>query len=147
MEKLDSILFYNMDKAIRTYRNFGHRVIKAKGYTMTTDQWLIIKAVLENPEIAQNKIGELVFKDNASVTRIIEILVKQGLIIRNVDAKDRRKTKLKVTKSGIEMIEKLQSLIEVNRQIALQGISPKDLQIVNATLLKIAQNCNLSNLI
>ncbi|HCN50670.1 MAG TPA: MarR family transcriptional regulator [Chryseobacterium sp.] len=94
MEKLNSIIFYNIDKAIRAYRNYAQRQLKAHGFTITIDQWLIIKAILENPGITQNEIGDLVFKDNASVTRIIDLMVKSDYITRQVHPDDRRKTNL-----------------------------------------------------
>ncbi|SHJ93101.1 MarR family winged helix-turn-helix transcriptional regulator [Epilithonimonas mollis] len=141
MEKLDSIIFYNIDKAIRAYRNYAQRQLRENGFNITIDQWLIIKALLENPEITQNEIGNLVFKDNASVTRIIELLVKSGFITRKVHPTDRRKTNLSVTKSGKDIIEKVQNLVENNRSVALQNVSRQELKIMNNTLLKIAENC------
>lgn len=140
MEKLNSIIFYNIDKAIRAYRNFAQRQLKLQGFAITIDQWLIIKAILENPEITQNEIGNLVFKDNASVTRIIDLLVKSEYVIRTIHAKDRRKTNLEVTESGLKIINDVQKVIENNRKTALHGISEKELQIMNNALLKISDN-------
>ncbi|WP_027378209.1 MarR family winged helix-turn-helix transcriptional regulator [Chryseobacterium daeguense] len=141
MEKLDSIIFYNLDKAIRTYRNYAQRQLKANNFNITIDQWLIIKAILENPGITQNEIGDIVFKDNASVTRIIELLVKSEYITRNTHTEDRRKTNLEVTESGKEIIKKVQHLVEENRKTALNGISEEMLEIMNSALLTISKNC------
>ncbi|WP_449398963.1 MarR family winged helix-turn-helix transcriptional regulator [Chryseobacterium wanjuense] len=141
MEKLDSIIFYNIDKAIRAYRNFAQRQLKANGFNITIDQWLIIKAILENPGITQNEIGELVFKDSASVTRIIDLLVKSEYIVRNINSEDRRKTDLEVTESGKDIIRKVQNLIENNRETALQDVSEEELETMNSALLKISKNC------
>ncbi|WBV60303.1 MarR family transcriptional regulator [Chryseobacterium camelliae] len=141
MEKLDSIIFYNIDKAIRAYRNYAQRQLKANGFSITIDQWLIIKAILENPGIIQNEIGDLVFKDNASVTRIIELLVKSEYIIRNSNPDDRRKTNLEITTTGKEIIKKIQNLVENNRKTALKGISKEEMKIMNAALLQISKNC------
>lgn len=140
MEKLDSIIFYNIDKAIRAYRNYAQRQLKTKGFKITIDQWLIIKAILENPGITQNEIGDLVFKDNASVTRIIDLMVKSEYIIRQVHTEDRRKTNLEVTKSGKKIIKDVQKLVEDNRKTALEGITNEELQIMNTALLKITKN-------
>ncbi|MDY0931542.1 MarR family winged helix-turn-helix transcriptional regulator [Chryseobacterium sp. CFBP8996] len=140
MEKLDSIIFYNIDKAIRAYRNYAQRQLKLHGFTITVDQWLIIKAILENPGITQNELGDLVFKDNASVTRIIDLLVKSEYIIRTVHSKDRRKTDLKVTESGLKIIKEVQKIVEQNRKIALNGISQEELKIMYNALLKISEN-------
>jgi MarR family transcriptional regulator for hemolysin len=140
MEKLDSIIFYNIDKAIRAYRNYAQRQLKLHGFSITIDQWLIIKAILENPEITQNEIGNLVFKDNASVTRIIDLMVKSEYLIRSVHPEDRRKTNLEVTESGLKTIKDVQKIVEQNRKIALDGISKEELQIMNNALLKISEN-------
>ena len=141
MEKLNSIIFYNIDKAIRSYRNYAQRQLKAHGYTITIDQWLIIKAILENPGITQNEISDLVFKDNASVTRMIDLMVKSEYIIRKVHPEDRRKTLLEVTDSGVKVIKEVQNIVEKNRKIALKGISNEELEVMYSALLKISENC------
>ncbi|GAB0157075.1 MarR family transcriptional regulator [Chryseobacterium sp. Alg-005] len=141
MEKLDSIIFYNIDKAIRAYRNYAQRQLKANGFNITIDQWLIIKAILENPGITQSEIGDLVFKDNASVTRMIDLLAKSGFIIRHPHPEDRRKANLEVTESGVKIIKDVQNLIENNRKLALKGVSKKELEIMNTALLRISDNC------
>ncbi|RXM40760.1 MarR family transcriptional regulator [Chryseobacterium sp. CH21] len=141
MEKLNSIIFYNIDKAIRAYRNYAQRQLKTHGFTITIDQWLIIKAILENPGITQNEIGDLVFKDNASVTRIIDLMVKSEYIIRKVHPEDRRKTQLEVTDSGVKVIKEVQNIVEKNRKIALKGISNEELEVMYSALLKISENC------
>jgi len=142
MEKLKDITFYTMDKAIRTYRIFAQKRLRDNGYKITIDQWLIIKAILENPGISQQEIGEKVFKDNASVTRIIELLVKSEYLDREVNQNDRRKSNLKVTVEGKRIIEKVHDLVLENRKTALAGILPEELEILNKTLKKIISNCN-----
>lgn len=141
MEKLNDILFYNMDKAIRTYRNYAQKRLRDHGYKITIDQWLIIKAILENPGIMQQELAEIVFKDNASVTRIIELLVKSGYLQREINPIDRRKTILKVTAEGKLIIEKVQVLVLENRQIALGDIENSKLQTTNDVLNTITKNC------
>lgn len=141
MEKLNSIIFYNIDKAIRAYRNYAQRQLKANGFTITIDQWLIIKAILENPGITQNEIGDLVFKDNASVTRIVDLMVKSEYIVRKVHPDDRRKTNLEVTDSGKKVIKEVQNIVEKNRKVALKGVSKDELEIMYSALLTISENC------
>ena len=142
MKKLKDITFYTMDKAIRTYRVFAQKRLRENGYKITIDQWLIIKAIMENPGISQQEIGEKVFKDNASVTRIIELLVKSEYLEREVNPDDRRKSNLNVTDEGKSIIKKVHSLVLENRKTALAGILPEELEIMNKTLKKIISNCN-----
>lgn len=141
MEKLKDIIFYTLDKSIKKYRVFAQKKLKEFGYKITIDQWLTIKSILENPGISQQEIGEIVFKDNASVTRIIELLVKSGYLEREINPLDRRKSNLKVTPEGESIIEKVQSLVYQNRKTALEGITEEELEITNRTLKKIIKNC------
>ena len=142
MEKLSDILFYNLDKAIRSYRAYAQKQLKANGYNITIDQWLVIKAILENPGVSQQELAVMVFKDTASVTRIIELLVKAGYMTRDTDPADRRKTILAVNERGMKIIEDVQAVVLKNRAKALEGIEAGALQATNETMKKIIRNVN-----
>lgn len=142
MEKLSDILFYNLDKAIRSYRAYAQKQLKANGYNITIDQWLVIKAILENPGVSQQELAVMVFKDTASVTRIIELLVKAGYMTRDTDPADRRKTILAVNERGIKIIEDVQAVVLKNRAKALEDIEAGALQATNETMKKIIRNVN-----
>ncbi|MCW3084180.1 MAG: MarR family transcriptional regulator [Bacteroidetes bacterium] len=141
MEPLSDVIFYSIDKAIRTYRQYAQKQLKKAGYTITIDQWLIIKSILDNPSITQQEISEKVFKDNASVTRIIDLLVKANYLKRGVSGNDRRRSNLKITKEGLQIIDDVQNVIFKNRATALKGISEKNLENVKTIMKAITDNC------
>lgn len=141
MDKLNDLIFYNIEKAIKTYRMFAMKRIRDNHYKITTDQWLIIKSILENPNITQQEIAKNVFKDNASVTRIIELMVKSNYVTREENLSDRRKSHLKVTEDGVAIIENVNDLVIENRKVALKGISEEELNNMTTTLKKIIENC------
>jgi MarR family transcriptional regulator for hemolysin len=142
MEKLNEIIFYTMDKSIRTYRIYAQKQLRLKGYKITIDQWLIIRCILENPHVTQQEMGEIVFKDNASVTRMIELLVRSGYIIRNPHASDRRRAVLTVTDLGKKTIEDMHHVVIQNRKVALADISQEEIRMVTSVLNKIIANCD-----
>lgn len=121
---------------------YAQKKLKENGFKITIDQWLIIKAILENPTINQQEIAKNVFKDNASVTRIIELLVKSEYLERKDNPEDRRKSNLVVTEEGKSIIYKVQDLILENRKNALDSVSIEELETMNLTLQKIITNCN-----
>lgn len=141
MEKLNNIIFYNIDHSIRLYRMYAQKKLREHGFKITIDQWLVIKCILENPTITQHELSELVFKDNASVTRIIDLLIKANYLEKEINPDDRRKFILQVTKSGEEIIKKVQEIVLQNRNKALKGIDAKELEIADAVLRKIITNC------
>jgi DNA-binding MarR family transcriptional regulator len=141
MEKLESIFFYHLEKAIKTYRQYAQNRLNENGHKITIDQWLVLKVLKENPKVTQNVLAEMVFKDKASVTRIIEILVQAGHLKRALHESNRRRFKLTVTKKGEDAIKAIVSTVKQNRKKALSGIAEKDVRSTEKVLMKIITNC------
>lgn len=145
MEKLNDTLLYTLDKCFRTYNQFAQRKVRKAGYDITIDQWLILKSVAENPDITQNDIGKIVFKDKASVARIIQLLVNAGYLIREVYPTDRRRVNLMLTPSGQEITEAVNEIAIQNRAAALQQVNANEMEQLRTTLLQIIANCQSTN--
>jgi len=141
MEKLNDTFFYNLEKAVKTYRQYFQNQLKANGFDITLDQWLILNTIIENPNISQNEIAEKVFKDKASVARIIELLVQNGFLTRSIHPTNRRMFQLSITEKGNETIEKLSGLVQVFRKNAVLGISPDVLKETQSIMKTIIANC------
>lgn len=109
---------------------------------MTVDQWIVMKCILLNPEITQQEIAEKVFKDTASVTRIISLLVKAKYLTRKTMSTNRRRVVLKVTPFGLETLEGMETIILQNRSIALNEISQEEIALAKRIMEKIAGNCS-----
>ncbi len=90
MERLEDVIFYTLDKAIKTYRQFAQRRLNEAGYDISVDQWLVLQAISETPGISQLEIAERVFKDAASITRIIDLLINKNYLQRESHSIDRR---------------------------------------------------------
>lgn len=141
MEKIDEIIFYTLEKSIKVYRKFAQNQILKHGYDITIDQWLVLKTMQENKHISQNQIAELVFKDFASITRIIELLVKKKYVQRKIDNNDRRKFVLDITEEGHKIIEKIYPIVIENRTKALADFGIEEINNLKTQLEKIITNC------
>lgn len=135
-------IFYTIEKAIKEYRKFAQRNLKASVGDITIDQGLLLIFLNKYPDITQKKLGELIFKDNASITRMIELMCKKQYIERFVNKNDRRKHSLNITKKGKDILESLNTAVVNNRKEVLEGISEKEFIQLNTTLNKIINNCN-----
>jgi MarR family transcriptional regulator for hemolysin len=141
MEKIESVIFYHLDKAIKSYRQYAQRRLTDAGLDITIDQWLVLNTLTEQPGISQQLIAEKVFKDAASVTRIIELLVKKKLLKRTAHEDDRRRFSFELTAGGKNMMKAAQKVVANNRNVALKNVSDSSLQVTKQTLIAIANNC------
>lgn len=141
MEKLNTTFFYNLEKTVKTYRQFFQSQLRKNGFEITLDQWLVLHTIIEYPEASQNEIAERVFKDKASVTRIIELLVQNGYLTRAVHPNNRRKFQLDITTKGKKTIEDLKDLVTQFRSTALADIPIEKIAETQRLLHAIVDNC------
>lgn len=141
MERIELVFFYYLEKAIKTYRQFAQKELKEAGLSITIDQWLVLKCLYENPQISPKALAESVFKDRASITRIIELLVKANYLKRKVDNVDKRKSQLSITNLGYQTIEIASIVAEKYRKKALKDIGIAKEKHVKVVLKTIINNC------
>ncbi|MBH8559926.1 MarR family winged helix-turn-helix transcriptional regulator [Hymenobacter negativus] len=138
---LNSVIFYSLDKAIRSYRRLAQANIDRAGLDITIDQWLVLQVLLEHDDLTQQEIAERVFKDQASVARMLSLLLKRGLLSAVPLPHDGRRTRLRVTADGHGMLAAVQPIVLSNRALALAGIPAADLALLQQVLERIARNC------
>jgi MarR family transcriptional regulator, transcriptional regulator for hemolysin len=141
MEKLDQVLFFTLEKSIKTYRQFAQRQIDKAGIDITIDQWLVLKSIQDLPDISQHQIAENAFKDFASVTRMIELLVKKEYLQKEFHKTDRRRFNLVITKKGQAVIQKVIPVITANRKQALKSLTKVEIENNKVFLNRIIENC------
>ncbi len=113
------------------------------GYKITINQILLLLQIDRNPEVSQVELAKLLFKDVASITRMIEILVKQDLIRRDENKNDRRRKDLKATQKGQKLLALAIPIISKNRAIALSNLSKKEIETLFILLEKIIINSSI----
>mgnify|MGYP006320626827 FL=1 len=138
---LNDIIFYTLEKSIKSYRQYAQKQLIMNNFDITIDQWLILKSIKENSGLTQQQIGINVFKDYASVTRIIELLVKKNYLQR-VAHTDKRRFILRMTSEAEDLMRSIQKVINANRRKALDGIDQEELKSLKETLNKIIDNCS-----
>lgn len=134
-------VFYAIEKAIKVYRQFAQRRITSRGIDITVDQLLILRAIQDHEEITQKQIADMVFKDYASITRIIDLLVKKEYLQRKMHSVDRRRFDLTITTDGNQVLAQLDETVANYRKDALRGISKSEVDSLQKLLQKITDNC------
>lgn len=134
-------IFYTIEKAIKKYRKFSQRNISEIISGITIDQTLVLQFLNRHPELSQKEIAELIFKDNASMTRMINIMVQKKYLKRTGHQQDRRRYNIEITKKGKETLDDLPPIILKNRDKALKNITESELVQLDNILNKIIINC------
>ena len=119
----------------KLYRNF-----RLNGLEMTPEQWTVMIYLWEKDGVAQQELCNATFKDKPSMTRLIDNMERQHLVVRISDKKDRRNNLIHLTKTGKDVEPQARIVVSKTLKEALQGIEVKDLQISQDVLKKIFLN-------
>ena len=140
--RLQDVVFYSLESASKAYRRFAQSRLQAAGINITIDQWLVLKTIHETADVTLQQVGAAVFKDFASITRIVQLLERKGLLRRKPHPTDGRRSELVLTRSGESVIRTVEPIAQANRRQALNGIAPEEIARLRAVLKRITENCD-----
>lgn len=129
-----------LDRTARRVKQYAQQKFKELKFRITVDQWLVLKHLYENDSMKQNALAELLFKDNPTLTRIIDLLCKKGLTVRNPHPNDRRCYLVSLTKAGRKKVELLIPKVRAIRLKAWEGLSERDFTHFKKVLNTIYKN-------
>jgi len=124
-ERYNSYSFL-LDRTARRVKQYAQQKFKELRLNVTVDQWLVLKHLYENESMKQNELAELLFKDNPTLTRIIDLLCGKGLAVRKLHPSDRRSFQVELTKQGRKKVEQMKPKIQKIRLKAWEGLSKDD---------------------
>lgn len=115
----------------KMFRNF-----KKEQLDITPEQWTVLSFLWKEDGVSQQKLCDATFKDKPSMTRLIDNLVKQKLVVRKTPKADRRANLIHLTKKGKSIQDKAQRAVYDTMEYALAGIDEEGMNQVR-TILKI----------
>ena len=134
-------IFHLIESTIKDYRKFAQKKISEQLEDITIDQGLVLLFLNKHPDLSQKEIAKLVFKDTASMTRMINTMVQKKHLKRSMNPEDRRRYKIEITTKGKGVLKTLPSIIHNNRNSSLKGITKNELKQLEIILGKIRTNC------
>jgi DNA-binding MarR family transcriptional regulator len=139
--RLQDVIFYSLESALKAYRRFAQARLHAAGIDITIDQWLVLKTIHESADVTLQQVGVAVFKDFASVTRIVQLLERKGFLRRKPHPNDKRRSELVLTRSGHSLLRTLEPIIRAYRNEALNGVNKEDVERMRRAFSRITANC------
>jgi MarR family transcriptional regulator, transcriptional regulator for hemolysin len=139
-EKLDSVIYFLMDKTMRISKKYSLKRLQEEGFNITIDQWVILLRIHEKKQQTQVELASAVNKDTASVTRILDLLHDKKLVRRVPNESDKRKSALVLTNRGTSYVKEGKKVVTQIREEGLKGITRADVEITNRVLKQMAIN-------
>ena len=144
MHKLEDSLGFQVNMAANAMKNRFNTFLKP--YGLTSEQYGIMKSIERNPDVTPTQLSEISFKDKTTITRMIDTLVKNNLLLRIPKADDRRAYKIQWSSEGEKIMKEILPMTEdINNKIRSQ-FSSDELETFLKILHKLKQTPCLETL-
>lgn len=107
---------------------------------ITRAQWTTISVVAGMPGTTQRGIAAILEVGEATAGRLIDRLCDEGLLERRANAADRRSHLIYLKPAADAVLQQLIVLGEVQERRAFEGLSPDDLNTLDALLDRVSDN-------
>lgn len=117
-----------------------YRSFRQNNLEITPEQWTVLIFLWEKDGVNQQELCNATFKDKPSMTRLLDNMERQHLVVRISDKRDRRTNLIHLTRAGRELEEKARSIVALALREALDGVSMEELNVSQEVLRKIFHN-------
>lgn len=121
------------------YRHLA-KLMKDKNLPITPDQFRVLTHLWKTDGLQQSELAACTNRNRANVTRIIDILEREKVVIRQDDPSDRRVFRIYLTELGKQLEKETAECAEKSIEDSLKGVSEQDRAIAMSVLKKIIAN-------
>jgi DNA-binding MarR family transcriptional regulator len=109
-------------RLIRTYID-----MRARSIGTTRAQWSLLSRAARQPGLTQSELAEMLEIQPISLTRLVDRLADQGLVVREPHPTDRRANCVFITENGLLAMEAFAPLAQEITEDMFKGVSAADL--------------------
>lgn len=140
-EKDSITAFSEATVAVRdAMRQFVQRKLRKQKLDLTYEMYQVIQVLIEHEKLSQVEIAELLNKDKANITYLLDNLAKRKFVVRETDPVDRRRNIITLTREGYKMERRIVAIVKHLHEEAGRGLSDNFLQKITEGLLSIKKN-------
>ena len=113
---------------------------RSAGHLVGPEEWAVLLVLWKKGAKTPSAMADVTVKDRTTVTRLIDGMVRKGLVERSEHPEDRRRSVITTSKRGNAIQRELVPIAKTLIAEATQGISAEDIETTNRTLKAMAAN-------
>ena len=116
------------------------RAFAKEDLAITTEQWSVLSCLWEEDKVTQRELCDLTRKDKPSMTRLIDNLERNEIVVRVSHPTDRRVNLIHLTEYGASLRKKVTRVVQSVIDKSLQGVSENEVDFARKLLDKVIKN-------
>lgn len=119
----------------RLWRQSADRALTGIGISASSG-WALVQIGRLHDDVRQTDLARALDVTDASLVRLLDQMVAQGLVDRNPDEADRRVSRVRLTERGHALVSTIEDAFTALRAATLAGVSDADL----ASAVRVAEH-------
>lgn len=113
---------------------------RAARHHLAPQQFWLLVALREHPGLSQAELAERVRADPPTVSRVVSSLTRRRLVRADLDTRDRRRVRLRLTPEGERLARVLSGSAAEIRVALVDGMSAKEQDALRSALRRVIAN-------
>ena len=132
-----------LERTARRVKQYAQLQFNCRDFGITVDQWSILKNLKQHADLSQKELAEYCGKDQPTLTRIVDLLVRKNLVERRANPTDRRSFVVHLTAEGEQKITDLSAHVGEIRMQAWKNLNESDFEHLKRILDTIYNNLEI----
>ncbi|MFZ5892009.1 MAG: MarR family winged helix-turn-helix transcriptional regulator [Myxococcota bacterium] len=137
---LENALPFVIHGLYQQIRSNTYRAFHEHGLELTPEQWIVLVRLWERDRQSPSALSESTLRDRPTMTRILDTMQQNGLIVREVDEDDARARVICLTREAKALQKRL---VPIAKRLVAQlenSIPQHDLEVTRRTLRRMFEN-------
>jgi len=138
---VESSTGYCVTRLARAMESDFETRLEAHGVTRAT--CAILHAIFHDKKNTPTALASFIGIDGAAITRHLDRIQKQGLVVREHSTTDRRSVNLKLTRKGSRLVPELVAKSKATNAKFLEGLTRPESEGLQQIIRKMLSNCDV----
>lgn len=117
-----------------------YRTLHQSGLGVTPEQWSVLSCLWHTDGQYHSELATKTGRDKFTISRIVSLLEKKGLVSSRPDPKDKRRSNVFLTHHGKALQEPVTEIVEHFSRDLFEGLSAEDIAALRRLLEHIVSN-------
>lgn len=134
---IEQVLFFSLEKTSKHIRERINAYLIEKKINLTGTQWICLESIYQNPGIKQKTLSQQLYKEEASISRIVKKLIDKEFLYRKKQSADNKTQSLYASPNGIDLVQMHHKNISGIFKELFKNVYDREMNIVNDILKRI----------
>ena len=125
-------LFYDLAAAHRTLHTRLNA--KLKGLGVQVEMWRVLETLDSAEPYTMGELAEIVLMNPPTLSKLVDRMVANGLVHRQLAPEDHRRVRLVLTDAGLDLVDKVRRHVEVQHEDIVEQLGEENARIVQEAL-------------